>query len=671
MNIEILPPKPSDSCYDYRVRSGGITLLNSRLTYELYPESPNHRNLLLIKDTRGLLTEDQHREYDELVRHLEDSQKTRFYAAKSVVNVIAEGSLKLRNVRVAIHRFGPVPVYVPPGRLPTVFHGKKIEVSLAFYPRLKKSKKTDGNRKEGMAEFFSSKKEFVTSLELKTGRVFERYFEDVAEYFYDIEFHLGLTDALEKAKHIERILAESVKSKLKVCIPSCEALQAFDRDKSKDSFEPSNQTSCRFFRDHTDLLFNASFARNYALYFLNELYRLVGISSRAEQYRTRFGEIEKEFDDRTYNRYYEEATRHRLDEVGTLWRALVEYPEGNIGLGNPGSVPLWVERFVGFAQFVADVRRLSIEKDLTPETARVFLSYHHNVAVSEALRSKIETWSKNEMGGAVRVLHFNAPPGPNLRDGIRRTIWMTDSVHPIVPSNLTHDSEKTGKDYKWIGIEAEHGLLCGKRPLFLIERGTDLQRIKDQFGQLTVEELLAPLATETIDRRLERLLNCLGNHIHCDFSLFSTDPTQIDPQVSDALKRGVKEDLLMRCKNLILGFLGQLTPEAQRTMVRIQQLAKYPNTKTKQWLAQKLFERYEREYRKQERAGKDVTNTWNQVRNRSLHIKGKNYTLMVQPKKGQYAGDLTAIAKALLPSSWEDKAEEVVDRVVTAVDPGV
>ena len=119
------------------------------------------------------------------------------------------------------------------------------------------------------------------------------------------------------------------------------------------------------------------------LYFLNELYRMIGVKSRSDSYLGGFGAIRDEFNALLGKDYVKNALRE-LPLVAVLSRALRAYRDGDndtLKEINVDGETLWVRRFVQFTRFVASINR----EQLPPTTGRIFISYQHDVPVTEVL----------------------------------------------------------------------------------------------------------------------------------------------------------------------------------------------------------------------------------------------------------------------------------------------
>src|SRR5712692_5238901 len=463
--FQVLSPARENSTYRYRIRQAGLDF-NAYLTYEI-PQVSDERTILLVNVSYAFISDEHKFEYNRFIERIRESAG-RFTGMKNIVNRLADKEFsKLPNVRVAVHKYGPVPVYVLPEKYSIANLGKILQVQIGVYPDIKSQ---FGSRKSINLKlpFLSTGSEFIRSLNLGLGLMFRRYLEDVGEGMFDIEYHLNLAGVFDRAKEIEAILAESVKSKLDVAFPSVSSFQY-----------PSNEQDTlvnELFEKEKDWLLTARYARQYALYFLNELYGHIGMESRSQSYLDSFKDIQRQFDSLFELGYYQNA-RTRLSAVATLSKALRAYLDEDyekIGEIDLASEPLWTRRFVQFGKFIA-----SLNKEKIAATAgRIFISYHHDVPVTEVLKSQIQDYIKSQFGDRVHVLSVReSSAGIHFKSPIRSRIWLSDTIKGIVPKNTQTISGDNDKDYLWIAREVEYGLLLGKRIVYLVEKDIDDDRV--------------------------------------------------------------------------------------------------------------------------------------------------------------------------------------------------
>lgn len=660
-SIQIIPPTKEENRYRYRLRAAGNDY-RGYLTYEL-PRNSDHRTILLVNASHPFIASENQAEYDRLIQRISESIQ-RIAGAKNIVNRLAEGEFaNLPNVRIAIHKYGPVPVYVLPQKFGIQHFGDDIEVQIGVYPHLKSLK--SGSQISLLLPFLTTKAEFVRSLGIGLGPLFQRYLEDVGEAMYDIKHHLSLPGIFDRAKEIEAILAESIKTKLDSVMPT---KLTFEHPQSEDE-----KLVKELFERESDWIFTARYSRQFALYFLNELYRIIGVESRSTSYLGGFQNIQTEFDALLGNGYVK-AWRSELPLVATLSKTIRAYNDGDYDTIKEIVVhdePLWVQRFVQFARFIAALH----DEKLAPMAGRIFISYHHDVPVTEVLMGQIIDYIKSNFPNRVEVLSVKERgAGVKFKSPIRARIWLSDTIGGIVPRETEAISGGRVKDYVWIAREAEYGLLLGKRVIYLVETGMDEERMLYDLRNGEPSESLIPTNARVPEYLRKELIDSFTQHTRANFTVSTTDPTKqhLDPNIRDVIHAEAEKAIKRRHRDVLVGFYRQFPEGARRTLKHIQELVPYPTELPKQALIRKLVAKYRNTYADDKRAEKALTNAWNLAKHRALLINDRPMSLIRLLKKKNYTGNLREILKALRPDlnkaqilTWE---KELLRAVVSQED---
>ena len=653
--IQIIPPTKEENRYRYRIRAG--IDYNAFLTYEL-PTTSDERSILLINGSQQLpTTTEQNAEYERLVDRIGETLG-RFTGAKNIVNRIAEGEFaNLPNVRIAVHKYGPVPVYVLPETYSIGYFGGDIQAQIGIYPKI--APLNGGRRGVNLQlPFLGTKAEFVRSLNVGLGLMFQRYLEDVGEGMYDIKHHLNLAGTFDRAKEIEETLAESIRSKLDVAMPSA---AMFRHPQSEDE-----KLVKALFEKEYNWIFTARYARQFALYFLNELYRMIGVESRSDSYLGGFGAIRDEFNALLGKDYVKNALRE-LPLVALLSRALRAYRDGDndtLREINVDGETLWVRRFVQFARFVASINL----EQLPPTTGRIFISYQHDVPVTEVLLSRINDYIKSNFPNRVEVLSVRETgTGVRFKSPIRARIWLSDTVSEIVPKSSVNIAGNT-KNYNWIAHEAEYGLLLGKRIIYLVEKGADEAQIRAELKNRSRDGGLIPSSARVPDWLQERLLESFTEYTRAMFAVDTTQTSEqdLDPSIIRAIHGEAEKAIERRHRDILVGFHRQFPESARRTLKHIQETVPYPKVANKKALASQLVTKYKSSYKDQKSAEKAITNTWNLARYRALLIGERSMPLMRLLDGKNYSGNLREIMKALRQDLSKTKIDEWERTVLTA-----
>ena len=657
----IIPPTKEQDRYRYRIRVAGMDY-NANLTYEL-PRKSEDRTILLVNVSRTFpfITSEDEAEYNRLIDRIRETSG-RFAGVKNIVNRLAENEFaNLPNVRIAVHKFGPVPVYLLPQKYTISYLGDHIEAQIGVYPDLKAQKSRDkgGRSVNLLLPFLASKTEFVRSLSVGLGLMFQRYLEDIGEGMYDIKHHLDLAGVFNRAKEIETILAESIKSKLDVAIPS---VQVFKYPNSTHE-----EWVKELFEREGDWIFTARYARQYALYFLNELYEIIGIEPRSDYYLKGFKQIQQQFDALLGPGYMRRAIG-QLPQVARLSSAIRAYKDNDYDTLRDVNVhgePLWIRRFVQFARFIAALN----QERLKPITGRIFISYHHDVPVTEILRKQINDYISSQFPNRVEVLSVRETgAGVKFKSPIRARIWLSDTVSGIVPKNTAVISGDKDKDYLWVAREAEYGLLLGKRVIYLVENGVDENRVQDDLKKKNRDGLI-PSTARVPDWLEKKLIESFTEYTRAVFSVRTTgaNPQLLDPNVREIINQEAYKALERRHQDIILGFYNQFPESTRLTLKHIQQVVPYPLNAIKANLVDKLRELYPHIYPTEQKATKAITNTWELAKERALLINDQPMRLMRLIKHRRYTGNLREILKRLRPDLSQEEIQAWEQKIFVAV----
>lgn len=658
LKFQVISPSKEENRYYYRLRMGDIDH-SAYLTYEL-PAASNDRTILLVNASRTFITDEHRTEYDRLVERIKESVG-RFAGAKNIVNRLAENEFaNLPNVRIAVHKYGPVPVFLLPQKYTIPHLGEDVDVQIGVYPNVKTGG-TSRRRVNLKLPFLSTKSEFVRSLEIGLGVMFRRYLEDVGEGMYDIKHHLSLAGIFDRAKDIESILGESIKTKLNVLTPS---VQSFKLPQTTDE-----RAVKELFEAETSWIFTARYARQFALYFLNELYRIIGLESRGEYYLNGFKDIQNEFDSLLGNGYMRSA-REQLPLVATLSRCLRAYNDRDYDTLREINVteePLWVRRFVQFARFIA---RLN-DESLAPTVGRIFVSFHHDVPVTEVLLGQIDDYVKAEFPNRLEILSVReSGAGVKFKSPIRARIWLSDTVSEIVPKDTQTISNGKAKDYLWIAREAEYGLLLGKRVIYLVEKGVDESKILADLQKREPNDGLIPRTARVPDWLQRKLIESFTDYTRANFTVNTTQVGQehLDPMVREVIHLEAEKAIEKRHRDILVGFHKQFPGWARRTLKHIQETVPYPAKASKPALARKLAARY-RDYADEGSAKKAIAKVWDLAKQRALLIGDKRMPLVRLLDGQRYTGNLREILRVLRPDlnneavqAWETQILRAVSR---------
>ena len=654
---EISFPSEKTSCYKFGVKTGGFWK-SAYLTYRISDPDPA-RDLLLMAYSdfdNGSLSADDRRALDGLWEQIGLYQQAGFGAiggAKALVNQIASGwrPFPAAAVAVAVHRYGPVPVCLLPQEHDVPLYGKTRRVRIALYRDVR------GEREAAIklpAVF--NRIQFLQSLRVNLPLTFTRYLEDIGEEFFDIENHCSLGEVFERARNIERVLGESVKSKLE------EVWTSAGSRKSGPESQEAKRLGREILTQDTTAVAVATYARLLALFLLNELYEVVGLQDRSSKYRTQINEFGTAF-----GRKLEGVGAGSCDkpfelavELEQLGRVAEQYMSSATIVD--AKAQLWVQRFIQFGRFVADIRaNASVNgssnrsgamgrRDFRPQLPRVFVSTLSKVPSADVLYAQIERYVSDRHAGRVHLLHVRAQPGGTvLRPVIRSRIWLSTTVRTVIPADPREWGDRQ-KDYKWIAREVEHGLLLGKEVVHTIEEGINKDDLRKTFADPDLD-YLAPEARVAPDQRVDRLIRSLDEPVWVTFVVKDARGDYPPEDVQIAVDKLVAEAPRRRTDEMIKGYLLLLPPEVLRALPVLRRSAITMTGKAarKDWIGTILEQKGLAEDRKGQAK---FARLYEGMTDRVLIIDDEDYTIMRHNKHTQkYDWRLPSILVALRPDA--------------------
>jgi hypothetical protein len=658
--VEVLPPSPRESCYRYRVRVEDGRELSSYLTY-LIPTrggSAAVRDMLLVDDDdadrvaqdliegAGLRSE-----YVGLTRRLKEHRRESGRGAvrvlKSVVNEVHEGELAhLRSVAVGVHRFGPVPVLVLPQEHRIRVGGGERPVRLGVYPRTEA--RAHGAR-TGFPAGATGQPLLLRSLEVGLPLMIKRYFEDVAELFFDIEHHSSLSEVYRNAREVEHILGSSIGSKVALL--------------ERPPRLPANQTAVdeaatRIRERYPRLVLTTQFSRRFALFMLNELYRLVGVSVESERYAE--GLARMQADANVEEVAAENDKFRRLLEAYRAYQAnqQIEVSEG--ALDPPSGEATWQDRFVAFARFLSYLRRISQGAPLG--SARVFFSGQHNVPTTEAVKRLVGRMADEEFPRQLVVLEQRESypkDKTDVRLNVRSKIWLSDATHSFLPSDPER-LDATDADYHWIAREAEHSLLLRREVAYFAHQpGGDA--VYGQYVEgLSTLDFLSPEARAAEGERIERLRKHFRDAFPIRFRV--EDAERLDENVRGYMNEKIGVLRSGRLLTILTGVLNQFgNADAARIAALDRETHRYPATKNQ--IGNAVFKDVPHANRK-----KRVDALIKAVARRAVSVEGVDYPFVVsfgarRDRPPTYQGALGTIIAAIAPDFTPAQVAAVRERV--------
>jgi hypothetical protein len=545
-----------------------------------------------------------------------------FRVVKGLVVEMADAGSSSQELTATVHRLGAVPVAL----LPTQQSSGPPEwedVTVAVYAALAPGHGTK------MQE--ASNEVLLKSFRFQLDLLFQSYLEEVAGEFFDIEHHVSRRNSYQRLKQVEDVLATSLKTKLDVIL---------EREKGSALYGLAQEV----WEDYALAIVSAAFARVFALRFVNELYRCLGIDDKVTHYEEQFALVSRRMRARCNGEF--DAFFPTGSDPDLLGRAREAFGAKDFhGLDwviAAAGERVWLRRFVEFARFVLRVK----EQNGVVGTPRLFISAQHAVGPSTAFTQSVRSYLQEREFGNGRARAEVAFVGPNDANGhpldpvVKSQIWNSD----VVISTVARDWAQGGlRNLKWIAREADHSLLLGRKPYFFLERNTDRSLVKAEFEK-DFDFLSAAIPRLTEAERRELLPRSFEENANFRFDYDGNAPTidLLDRIVSAARERHVRD--------LLRGYLQQFSRADRYTIVKVVGLLEGPMKKravvpllASDPMSQSFFE-------EGQDAGNAFDRAWENSRTRFLKIEGQPIRLFeIIQGSISYRSNLRVILERLRP----------------------
>ena len=474
-----------NSCYIFLVERNNRKA-QAELTYDLNEENPS-RHLLRMQESDALkLFRDlpSDREFQKFRTQVNDKRERgigNISIAKGMVLDQYDSTDKNPHVGTAVHRMGPVPVFLLPSSVTGPvnmidLHGQQINPIISVYPTL------------GEGDNSLIQADLLRSFNIQLDTMFVKYLEDVGEHMHDIENYLSRIDVCSRAKQAETVLKQSIEKKVELI------LQHFESTTDPELHKLASDIWSRY----SSAVVTAALARVFALFMINELYRLLGITDRSSKYEKDWDRLyevfsnlldepeSEPFKDRSELSFLGQARGHYLGQSpDSDFDAL--YAEAVA----EGSRMQWVQEFIAFTRFVAGLRRESPSIG----TGRLFLSFQQNVDAAADMYKSVTQYvsSQPAINGQPGVQVFAGDtenPGVDIERLVKTRIWLSDVLMAVIPQNWHESVTHQAKNLNWVIKEVDYGLLLNRLfRLFLQEGVSEEQLIKAFEDEI---DLLAP-----------------------------------------------------------------------------------------------------------------------------------------------------------------------------------
>jgi hypothetical protein len=675
-----------NSCYDFRIVREGREGV-AELTYNLNDPSSSRR-LLRLRETDALRLFNElpaNRQFEQFRDQVKDMKSRgigNISIAKGMVLDQYDSAQRNPDHGIAVHRMGPVPVFLLPetltGKLPTLeVNGLSIDPIIGIYPSLP-------GGEAGTKTLY--KQDLLRSYNIQLDIMLQKYLEDTGEHFHDIENHLPRRDVLNRAKQAEAVLKQSLEDKIELILTHVEG----------DLDVDLHPLAVRVWDSFSVSIMTAALARVFALHLLNELYRILGMADKSAKYEDdwhRFSAVfrdlstDSDFDDLfvpgSELSLLRDARTHYLAESDDSDFEALHAQAAERGIR-------WVQDFTNFARFVAGLRRESPSVG----TGRLFISLQHNVSAATGFFQSVSEYIRNQKTSngqpIVQILAVgNESPGTDIERLVRLRIWLSDLLLAVIPRDWETSAIGEQKDLTWVVREVDYAILLERLLRLFLEEGVDRDKILQKF-----EDDINPMAPthgrydhgHRKDRRVRKLQDVVSN------SFTYKAETRLSPDLQAQIDLVIGETRERHSRDVITGFLRQFEhpemilkilnltnfaqsknwicnqiAEEQRAALLQQRMSPVLNLQEKKRLRIKI-DKDVSEYRKRVAARFDRVRR--AIANRALMIHGQEWRLFETSgpsAKRTYKSNLRGILKALMPEADDQHLVKMHKRVFTLV----
>jgi hypothetical protein len=566
--INIVDSDPFDSRFKKRITYKEIDTYCD-ITYSSLTKNPSERDLILINgnsDLGRLLRKDNPKldsTYQELLNRSpsicqaffnKERPITKIELIKQIVNEIEKGNVS-SDVAYAIHKFGYVPVVISDDLAESY-----TDINIGIYPQ----DKEENSRLRKRLKYppgVKSDIELLKSIAINPFNLFRKYLEDIGEYLYLIEHTSEIDNIFKYGKIIEEIKGESIQSKLRVIKQNTEKKPQATKDLTAYLFSHP-------------AVFMAEFGRELSMLLVNEIYSIVGLADRIDEYHERIYNLKVRYEKNRKNPEWSPI----IKGIDILFKTIYEYHKLDVKENLDRGIELmeifpnkesWGRRFGEFLLFTSVLKtegskNKSEEKCTTP---RLFISHHHNVDSSENLLSKIEEHSLTKAKyNSVVPLKLNDKRDDYIDSEVyhhqfkrfsRSLIWLSDEVIVIIPKKAN------GKNYKWLYREIEHSLLkwgksTSKRIIYLQEDQVSDNDFLSDLDDLKHDYLSVDFR-KSKDERLKIFFDHYSKEPKFSFEFKPKGP--LETKIQDRLKNTYDTVPIQKSFEILKGYISQFNSE--------------------------------------------------------------------------------------------------------------
>lgn len=649
-------------------KPGSRNTVTAHLTYSVDNRTLDERAILLASYHKSFVSDDLRNAWKELVNETEKRSSGNFYQDKHFVSVIKSNPGKYRNLGIAVHHFGPVPIMYTGIFHKVELHDQIVDAEVVLYYNRTNSK---GDLFKGM---FPTDFVLLESLKDDFSKVMLRYMEDVSQILRAISRQADLASTFEWAKLAEDFTGRSIQSKLKRAVPKLVAWRNWKAE-NYQSLTPLEHVTCELYDQEHDEIYLAQYFRFTVLYFLNELYSHIGLESKSKDYLKNIDSNRVEYD----SLKGQGASAHLEGNFGilkTLSQIRKLYQEDELDrLEDVVTQDTWIDCIKYFAVFLLYLNRLKV----SPIKGRLFLSYTHNSRVPELVKRQIESYFQFHHTNEIEVLKGEKLDfDDKIRDSIQSLIWSADRTIVIVPKDMTKLGREARGTYEWLAIEAEHALLLRQKVNYFIEEGFDKEAFEKELKKENLARLVPmALAYPRGADRAEALFKDFKRRKQVMFSMSGKRDdnhwANLDSNLREALDHNYERAVKFRHNNLVKGYLHMFSED---NLILLKCISTLGKNRTKKEFVKALKRKYSDEkglpFKSEKSCERIFTAAWDNFRNRSLVILGEKHALMrkdIIGKSHQYSSNLKRILKALQPNLKKEEIENWMEKLFDQVLP--
>lgn len=630
--ITITQPDNVDNGFTYMYNINGVQG-TCYLTYNLLGNLD--KRTLLVTSEDGFLQNSKNLENFEILKQkMFYYAKTRgsFEVTKTVVNDIYINNVTIPNTGIAVHKYGPVPVFIFPEPIEIIFNGNKRKCNIAILPKVQGIKLANQIPIGTQSDI-----EYLNSLKIRLDIVFKKYLEDVGELLFDIENHSNITIAVKKAKKAMTVLKLSISSKINKIESNAKGID-------NHLFRETRRIKNELLGMYSESIFKAKYASYFAMYFIEEMYNLLGFIKKND-----FDLIDKFNDhDDYFQKLNSDLDVTLLEECFSYFR----YDEGgkikSTHLSNKTD-NLWVKRFIDFSNFIYHLKEFKNSKSLDTHTPKIFLSYQYKSDSSNIVKNQIKDLIISFFKGKVELLDVKEDQaGTSYKDMIKSGIWLSNSTYTPLSEKTSISNEK----YNWLAKESIHSESLRNDLIYILNEKTG-NKILEHFKEVLINmnDYLTP-NSRTLKQNKKNVLLKLNEQVHVKFDAETV--TRLDENMKKQLKDNIEKLIYSKVIQIINMWLNQFDRKVVNYIIKTNKEIHHPTKMTQ--MARIVLG---------SNSKKSVTyfrnRIWNEVRKRKITINGVEYSLIKQIGKtsgAKYTNNISNILKALL-----DESDEVIEKL--------